>query len=72
LLPITLEQAMSAAISVSVGVGPRLVPPRSTGSSTTDFTSRTDISVRACVGQAPFTLVTTVVFSLMTTISPSR
>src|SRR5262249_48039168 len=49
----TSVQAISAATSVSVGVGPMLVPSRSLGSSMTALTSRTEISVREWVRQLP-------------------
>jgi hypothetical protein len=47
----TLVQAINAATSVSVGVGPMFVPSRSLGSSMTVFTLRTEISVREWVAQ---------------------
>ena len=48
-----LVQPTSAAIMVSVGDAPTLVPSRSSGSSVMTLTSRTLISVRECDTASP-------------------
>ena len=59
---ITLVQPISAAIAVSVGVKPRLLPPRSPGSSITDSRSRVATSERVWLGQFALSFWVTVVF----------
>src|SRR5215471_3243063 len=67
----TFVHAMREATSVSVGVGPILVPSRSLGSSMTVFTSRVEMSVREYVGQSPWTRWVMIVFSFVTVMTDS-
>jgi hypothetical protein len=61
----TLVQPISEANAVSVGEGPRLVPPRSTGSSIVTARSRMEMSERAWLEHMASSLVLTFVFALM-------
>src|SRR5438876_2793699 len=67
----TLVQPISDAISVSVGVRPWLVPPRSAGSSMVLFRSRTETSVRECEAHLPSSFMVTTVFAFGATVAIS-
>ena len=70
-LDTTLVQPISAAINVSVGDRPQLVPPRSTGSSITLKTSRATTRLRAWVWPLADIFISTCILGFIVTIGVS-